>query len=87
MNAFVYLNNHNVVIGPANDGGYYLLAMKKLHHELFKNIRWSTIKVLEQTLAVCKHLNLEAFLLPELSDIDDENELKKSTQQLLSLKQ
>jgi len=37
-------------------------------------------------LTVCKNLNLKIFLLPELSDTDDENDLKKATQQLLSLK-
>jgi glycosyltransferase A (GT-A) superfamily protein (DUF2064 family) len=41
---------------------------------------------LEQTLAVCKHLNLDAFLLPELSDVDDENDLNKAKEQLLSIK-
>lgn len=83
MNSFVYLGNHDVVIGPAKDGGYYLLAMKKLHAELFKNINWSTNEVLSQTLEICKHLGLSTYLLPELSDIDDENDLNKSLNLLL----
>src|SRR6266496_6553063 len=79
MSAFVYLNNHDVVIGPARDGGYYLLGMKKLHTELFRNINWSSDKVLQQTLTACRQLFLSTHLLPELSDIDDENDLKNST--------
>ncbi|MBA2746183.1 MAG: TIGR04282 family arsenosugar biosynthesis glycosyltransferase [Flavisolibacter sp.] len=86
MNAFVYLDRHDVVIGPAKDGGYYLLAMKKLHPDLFKEISWSTNKVLEQTLAVCNCHNLSAYLLPELSDIDNEEDLKRAKEQLQSNK-
>jgi rSAM/selenodomain-associated transferase 1 len=77
MNAYVYLEDHDIVIGPASDGGYYLLGMKKLHPRLFEKIDWSTEKVLAQTLKICESSNLSTFLLPELSDIDDENDLKK----------
>jgi len=77
MNAFVYLNQYDIAIGPAKDGGYYLLAMKQLHYQLFKSIGWSTDEVLAQTLAICERLNLSVFLLPELSDIDDEKDLIK----------
>lgn len=77
MNAYVYLEDHDIVIGPAIDGGYYLLGMKKLHPRLFEKIDWSTGKVLAQTLKICESSNLSTFLLPELSDIDDENDLKK----------
>lgn len=77
MNAFAQLNNHDVVIGPAKDGGYYLLAIKNLHQELFQNISWSTNEVLNQTLMICKRLNLTVYLLTELSDIDTEEDLNK----------
>jgi uncharacterized protein len=77
MNAYVYLEDHDIVIGPASDGGYYLLGIKKLHPRLFEKIDWSTGKVLAQTLKICESSNLSTFLLPELSDIDDENDLKK----------
>jgi uncharacterized protein len=76
MNAFDCLNNYDIVIGPAKDGGYYLLGMRNLQTELFKNINWSSDKVLQQTLAVCDRLSLTTQLLPELSDIDYENDLK-----------
>jgi uncharacterized protein len=48
-----------------------------LHPRLFEKIDWSTEKVLAQTLKICESSNLSTFLLPELSDIDDENDLKK----------
>lgn len=76
MNAYAYLNNYDVVLGPAKDGGYYLLAMKKLQRGLFENISWSTSCVLSQTLELCKEKHLTTYLLPELNDIDDENDLK-----------
>lgn len=83
MNAFAYLNNHDVVIGPAKDGGYYLLGLKKPQPELFKSISWSSDQVLQQTLAVCKQLNLSTHLLAELSDVDNENDLKNINGKLL----
>ena len=48
--AFEQLDNCNVVIGPAADGGYYLLGMKKVYEQLFENMRWSTDKVYEETI-------------------------------------
>ena len=64
--AFEKLDNNNYVIGPANDGGYYLLGMKILLPALFQNIIWSTNKVYTQTIAHIGH----AIILPALSDID-----------------
>lgn len=75
LDAFAHLNRHDVVIGPAKDGGYYLLAMKAVNNDLFRNIDWSTSLVLQQTLAICKQKDLSVFLLPELSDIDNEADL------------
>lgn len=75
--SFVQLNNADVVIGPAADGGYYLLCIKKIHPELFQNISWSTSDVLKETITVCKQLHLSYFLLPELNDIDTEEDWNK----------
>lgn len=72
--SFEALQHSGVVIGPAKDGGYYLLAMKKIRAELFDNISWSTNKVLSQTLAVCNLLNLSFHLLCELFDVDVEQD-------------
>ena len=75
MNAFAYLNSYDVVIGPAEDGGYYLLGMNQLYSELFKNISWSTQNVFEDTLSICRTNNISYFLLPVLHDVDEEKDL------------
>ncbi len=76
-NAFDYLLNDDVVIGPAEDGGYYLLGMKKLIPEIFINKEWSTEKVFKQTIADVESLNLTYKILPALSDIDEEKDIQK----------
>jgi uncharacterized protein len=68
--AYDALQNHDVVIGPAKDGGYYLLGMKVLHSELFRNKQWSTSSVLTDTLSDLKYSELTYTLLPVLSDVD-----------------
>ena len=73
--AFKMLKHNDVVLGPANDGGYYLLAIKKIYAELFTDIYWSTEKVLSQTLAACTTAGLSFALLPKLTDIDTEANL------------
>lgn len=73
--AFAQLEQHDVVIGPALDGGYYLLGMKVFHPELFVDVAWSTPSVLKDTLSRCESLTLNYFLLPVLSDIDEERDL------------
>lgn len=75
MNAFAYLDTYDVVLGPAKDGGYYLLGMKKLCGELFDDIHWSTAFVLQETIEVCLRQNLRHYLLPVLSDVDEEKDL------------
>ncbi len=74
-NAFMKLNNLDVVIGPATDGGYYLLGMKKLYSCLFQNMKWSTDAVLNDTIDLCNKHQLTYFLLPELTDVDEEKDL------------
>ncbi len=82
--AFSFLKKHDIVIGPAKDGGYYLLGMKKLYPEIFQNISWSTANVLQQTLDNCSKKNLAYHLLQELSDIDDEKDLVKTKLALIN---
>lgn len=76
--AFQKLNQFDVVIGPANDGGYYLLGMNKFQPELFRNITWSTGSVLMETMDRVKAKNLSAILLKELIDLDTLEDLEKS---------
>ncbi|CAH0999259.1 hypothetical protein LEM8419_00556 [Neolewinella maritima] len=68
--AFAALTTHEVVIGPANDGGYYLLGMRHPHPTLFTDMSWSTSDVLEETLARTQVQGLSTHRLPVLSDID-----------------
>jgi len=68
--AFQELSGHQVVIGPATDGGYYLLGMQGSVKELFDHIDWSTDKVFSQTQQhVAKH-QYTCKLLPVLPDVD-----------------
>lgn len=73
--AFAQLATHDLVVGPADDGGYYLLGMKKLHASLFANKQWSTAAVLLATLADAEHLGLRVAQLPTLADIDSGSDL------------
>ena len=74
--AYANLKDHDIVIGPAVDGGYYLIGMKSLHPELFANIDWGTDRVYQQTRTKCAYLGLQVAELPELSDIDRPEDLE-----------
>ena len=74
-NAFVELQKNDVVIGPAGDGGYYLLGMNKLLLPLFENKEWSTENVFNQTIADIENLQLKYKILPLLNDVDEEKDL------------
>ncbi len=69
--AIGYLDTADVVIGPATDGGYYLLGMNALYRELLKGIRWSTSAVFQQTRQKLERLGLSYHLLEMLSDVDE----------------
>lgn len=72
--AFLTLEHNNFVVGPAQDGGYYLLGMKQLKTSLFKNKKWGTSTVLSDTL---KNLTLEKVsILPEKNDVDYFEDIK-----------
>lgn len=74
--AFQELDQADVVLGPAQDGGYYLLGMKELHARFFTNKKWSTSSVLKDTIGDIHKLGLKLSLLPLLNDIDVEEDLK-----------
>jgi len=77
-NAFAALERSDAVIGPATDGGFYLIGMNRTIPELFLNRQWSTSDVLSESIAILKQLEITHELLPELSDIDTFDDLKKS---------
>ena len=73
--AFLSLDNNELVIGPAKDGGYYLLGMKRLHENLFLNKKWSTENVFADTIDMIEQEGLTYKVLPILTDVDEENDL------------
>jgi rSAM/selenodomain-associated transferase 1 len=75
------LKIHEVVIGPAADGGYYLIGLSRSAPELFTNIDWSTEHVFDQTIEKCDRLGLAYTLLPPLRDIDRPEDLEYYRQQ------
>ena len=77
-NAFDALQSNDLVIGPSCDGGYYLIGLNKETSDLFKEISWSTEKVLNQTLEKAERLSLKVQLLDRLRDIDTLEDLHLS---------
>ncbi|MEO7444673.1 MAG: TIGR04282 family arsenosugar biosynthesis glycosyltransferase [Ferruginibacter sp.] len=73
--AFNALVTGDLVIGPAKDGGYYLLGMRKFYPGIFENISWSTSKVFEKTIDNARLLNLTVDKLEMLSDLDEVNDM------------
>lgn len=68
--ALTSLEHHDLVIGPAKDGGYYLIGLNKNEIKLFEDISWSTETVFRDTLTIIQGQHLSCHILPELSDID-----------------
>jgi hypothetical protein len=73
--AFQNLVQHDVVLGPAKDGGYYLIGLRQPIPELFAGIAWSTSVVLQQTVTIAQQLGFAIAYLPILSDIDHPEDL------------
>jgi uncharacterized protein len=73
-----------VVIGPSDDGGYYLIGMKKPHRHLFEQIDWSTERVLNQTMQRATEIGIEVKLLPTGYDVDDDASLRRLCNELLA---
>lgn len=74
LQAFEALKQHDIVFGPAMDGGYYLLGMNSLTSEVFRNKDWGTSSVLESSLKDLE--NKKVFLLKKRQDIDEYEDLK-----------
>lgn len=68
------LKSHDIVVGPAVDGGYWLIGLSAPQPDLFKGIAWSSDQVLGETLARAKSLKLRIQLLRILTDIDTEED-------------
>ncbi len=73
--AFQALDHHPVVLGPASDGGYYLIGLKQRLSNVFQNIPWGTQNVLEVTRTALSSLEVSCTLLERLSDVDTPEDL------------
>lgn len=78
LKAFELLNNSDVVFGPAQDGGYYLIAMKKPIHELFHGVPWSSEITLQRSIEKANDINYTISFTEKLSDIDTIEDVKKA---------
>ncbi|QSE97469.1 TIGR04282 family arsenosugar biosynthesis glycosyltransferase [Fulvivirga lutea] len=74
--AFNELDDHDVVIGPAKDGGYYLVGLSKPVYSIFDLDSWSHSEVYNETMALINQANLSSSVLVELNDIDEPEDLK-----------
>jgi uncharacterized protein len=73
-----------VVLGPSDDGGYYLIGLKKTHRQLFDHIDWSTERVLKQTIRRATEIGLKIKLLQAGYDVDDDASLRRLCKELLA---
>lgn len=73
-----------LVLGPATDGGYYLIGLKRPHPRVFEEIAWSTPSVLASTLERARAESLDVHVLPEWYDVDDAESLRTLRRELLS---
>ena len=80
--AFAALKAFDVVIGPAEDGGYYLLGMRKMVPEIFRGIPWSTERVFALTLEKIAALKLRKKLLRRDFDLDRPEDLQRAARML-----
>lgn len=69
------LENSDVVIGPARDGGYYLIGMNKIYESVFREITWESKNVYSETLGRLNESNIKLVIAPLLNDIDTEENL------------
>jgi len=83
--AFGALRDHDVVIGPACDGGYYLIGLAAPCEGVFEGVAWSTPAVFAQTVARARALALRTFTLPELRDVDTLDDVRREWKRLAPL--
>ena len=82
--AFAALLTHDAVIGPADDGGYYLIGFRKKSFEpgIFHGMVWSTQTVFRETMDKLHDASLKVYVLPELTDVDTVEDLKTLMSQI-----
>jgi uncharacterized protein len=71
-----------IVLGPSDDGGYYLIGLKRMHRRMFEDIDWSTARVLEQTRKHAAEIGVAVHELPSGFDVDDQATLIRLCEEL-----
>lgn len=82
LKAFELLSDNDLVFGPAEDGGYYLIGMTKLIQEVFDSVPWSSRETLKKTLEQAHRAGYSTAFTETLSDIDTIEDVKKSGLQI-----
>lgn len=85
QSAVQMLDKYDVVLGPSEDGGYYLVGLKQLYPEIFMGITWSTPLVLAQTLSKIEVLGLQVGQLLSWYDVDTDADLARLQDELVAL--
>jgi rSAM/selenodomain-associated transferase 1 len=75
--AWAALDDHEVILGPAEDGGYWLIGLRSQQPALFENVAWSSTMVFEETLSRATTSSLAVCVLRKLSDVDTIEDLRK----------
>ena len=70
QSAWANLDHHDLVLGPARDGGYWLIALRQPQPGLFQGMAWSTSSVLQETMLRAQKAGLRTLLLRQLADVD-----------------
>jgi rSAM/selenodomain-associated transferase 1 len=81
--AFEFLEKTDAVLGESEDGGYYLIGLKKLKKEIFEGVTWSSPETFEQTARNLENCGLKLSLLPKWFDVDLPGDLERLTKELL----
>ena len=86
VKAFSGMDSYDVILGPCDDGGYYLIALKELNEKIFKDIPWSTELVLNKTTKIIQDQGKTIFFLPQKNDIDFYSDVVKLCNEITDLK-
>lgn len=78
MDAYAKLDDHDLVVGPAEDGGYYLIGMKDAHKELFENLTYGHDSVLQDLMDAAEDKDLKVAQVKTLFDLDTKADMKKA---------
>ena len=86
IQAYRYLELNKNVIGPSEDGGYYLIGLSAAKPDLFSNVSWGAEVVLKETLAIAREKAIELNQLPYCFDVDRWSDLMRASEAIASLK-